>query len=127
MATKRRSLQLNRFQLITLALGASAIIAVEVWSLLGFARRYPDQLTDELKPALIGSLLLYLPYVGLALRGRRARPVVAYGALAVLLVTSAVFFVAAASDPNGAIVGVFIWPVQCLVAGLAGLPVSRRG
>jgi hypothetical protein len=91
----------NRFQLIALLFGAGLIIDVELWTLLRIVRERPDELGDEVVP-LVVSLILFSPYVGLATGGRRVRPAIGYAALASLLATTALFFVAAASDASRA-------------------------
>ncbi len=117
---------LNRFQLVTLVLGAGASIGVEVWTLVRFALEFPVELYYEVGPAIVGSLLLYSPYVGLALLGRRVRPVIGYGALGILLIVSGLFYVIAASSSTGALIVFSTLPFQWLVAALAGIRRFRR-
>ena len=52
--------------------------------------------------------------------GRRARPLVGYGALVLLVALSAVFFAAASSDAPGALVALYTLPLQWFVAVSAG-------
>ncbi len=125
----RRSAHPNLFSLVGLTVGAAASFGVQGWELFRWSQEYPEQVADEVAPLLIGACLLYVPYVILAKTGRSTPPWVGYGVLAVLLATSALFFVAAASASTGAIIGVYLWPFQCLIAALPAIRkdrVSRR-
>ncbi len=82
-----------------------------------------SELVYELTSAGMGTLVLVSPYVGLAWLGRHARPLVGYGALALLLVGSGLVFVAASSDAQGALIAIYVLALQWFLAALAG---SRR-
>jgi len=85
-----------------------------------------EELLIELPAAATGSLLLFSPYVGLAFLGRRARPRIAFGALALLVVVSGVFYALAGSDAQGGLFALYTLPFQWLVAGLSAARRLRR-
>jgi hypothetical protein len=98
------------FALLTLALGALATVGVSAYEGVW----------------LVGGLLLFSPYVGLAFVGPRARPIVAYAALAAVLALSAAFWVAARSDAQGAVSILYLGPLQWLIAASTALNRLRR-
>ncbi|MDP8909220.1 MAG: hypothetical protein M3N47_08925 [Chloroflexota bacterium] len=106
------------FLWLTLAIGA----AVNVVPWLRFLADAPAaELADELVVSGVGVALLCSPYVLLAFAGQRARPTVRYGALALLLLATGVFYVAATSDAQGGLAAIYTLPFQWLVAGLSGV------
>ena len=70
----------------------------------------------ELTGAGVGVLLLFSPYIGLAMLAERARRPIGYGALALLLAGSAFFHAVASTDPQACFVALYVIPAQWLVA-----------
>ena len=105
-----------RFSLIVVAVGAAVTVLPFFDYLLDVP---PDELRVELRDKGVGLLFLVSPYLGLAVLGRRARPVVGYGALALLMLGSLVYLIGAGSDPQGGLVALYILPLQWLTAILA--------
>ncbi len=102
----------RRFPLVVVVLGA----AVTLVPFVAYLGSVPEgELGVELSSGGVGALLLFSPYIALAVLGRRARPLVGYGALALLLVGSAVFLAVASSDPQGALIALYTLPLQWLV------------
>lgn len=114
------------FAILTLTLGALATIGVSAYEHLAFVRDFPEQADDEAGLWRVGDFLLFSPYVGLAFVGPRARPIVAYAALAAVLALSAAFYVVARSDPQGAVSILYIGPLQWLIAASTTLNRLRR-
>ncbi len=97
------------FGVTTLVLGACVVVGPRIAVLIDVPR---DQLGDEIGAAVLGMPLLVSPYVGLALLGRSSRNAVRYGALALILVASFIFYLSAASDAQGALVVIYTLPCQ---------------
>ncbi len=104
------------FSAVTVAIGLAVTLGDSYLAHLAFVRDFPEQADDQRLVWLGGGLFLFLPYVLLAVLGRRARPGFAYVALALLVGLSIVFRTAAASDAQGALIVFYTWPLQILVA-----------
>lgn len=116
---------LTAFPALALIIGALGTIGASYAEFSAFAQAFPEQAGEQIHWLPTG-LFLFLPYMGLAWNGRGSRGTAAYGALAILLALSAAFAAAASSDAQGALVVIYTWPLQCLVAGLVGIPRFRR-
>lgn len=109
---------MNRvFQAIALCAGA----AVTALPFLSYIVEVPaSELGYELTGAGTGALLLFSPYVGLAVLAKGARRLIGYGALVLLLIGSGMIHALASGDAQGGLIAVYIIPAQWLVAALAG-------
>ena len=105
------------FAPVCLLLGAAISFGPEVYFLLS-APSGEEELLLELPVTVTASLAFFSPYLGLAFLGRGARPRVAFGALALLVVVSGVFYAVAGSDAQGGLFAFYTLPLQWLVAGL---------
>ncbi len=104
---------LRIFQIVVLTVGA----ALSALPFVEYLLDVPDeQLGAELSSVVVGALLLFSPYVGLAVLGRRARPLAGYGALVILVALSVAFLAVAASDAQGGLVALYTLPLQWFVA-----------
>ena len=108
---------MTRFRATTLALGAALHVGPAVWILTEVPT---SDLAAELPWMAFGTLLLYSPYVGLAVRAEAARPLVAYGALALIVAATAIFYAGARSDAQGGLIALYTLPFQWLVVWVAG-------
>ncbi len=107
---------MTRFRAATLALGAVVCFGPALWILTQVRKA---ELGYELPAMGVLTLLLYLPYVLLAVGVEGVRPLVAWGALAVILAASSVFYAGATSDAQGGFVILYTLPFQLFVAWLA--------
>ena len=96
----------------------SAVVLVVGAAVCGLP--FLSSLSDVQPAELVGALLLYSPYVALAVLARRAKPWAGFLALALLLVGSAVFLLAAYSDAQGGLAAIYVVPAQWIVAVYAG-------
>ena len=109
---------MTRFRATTLALGA----VLTFGPALRILTEVPEaELGAELPLMGFVTLVLYSPYVLLAVGADGARPLVAYGALALIAAATGAFYAyaAATSDAQGGFVILYILPFQYLVAWLA--------
>ena len=121
-----RHASVTAFPAVALIIGALATIGPSYAEFAAFAQEFPGQ-AGERAHWLPTGLFLSLPYIGLAWLGCGSRATATYGALAILLALPGAFQAAASSDAQGALVVIYTWPLQCLVAGLVASPRFRRG
>lgn len=130
-----RGNQGRRFAVGTLAIGAVATVGVHAYSVVRFERKYPEQFAEAIEadgvggvilPELVTGLILYIPYLVLALSGRGARTRVQLGTLGALPVMSVVGWVEAAGEAQGLFIFFLIWPAQVVVALVPWIRWSRR-
>jgi len=112
------------FPLVVLGLGGAACVLPLLSSLFALPQ---EELTGELPYAAASALFLVSPYVGLSWLGQQARPLVGYGALALLLMSSGLVLFLASSDAQGGIIAFYIVPLQWLVAASARPRPSTAG
>lgn len=86
----------------------------------------PAEYADGAWTAALGRLLLFSPYVALAVLGRNTKVWAGLVALALLLVGTTVFFVVASTGAQSGAVIIYIGPAQWVVAICAGDDRLRR-
>ena len=103
--------------LVVLGIGAAATLGNSYFTYRSFIEDYPEEAAYA--SWIPGGLFLFVPYLVLAVVATRARRRVVLVALAVELLFSALFEWAAASDAQGALIILWLAPLQWIFAILA--------
>lgn len=102
---------------LVLAVGAAATLGWSYWTYRNFIATYPAEASYE--SWLPGGLILFAPYALLAIVATCVRRSVTLVAFAVELSLTALFWWAASSDAQGALIILWLLPLQILFAALA--------